>query len=289
MKKIVIGTSALLITFRCNLRCKLCCTNTPYWEKSRQADFPLDELKAVVSRYYAVVSYIRKFSLGGGEPMLHAELPELIEYIMNFKEQFEVLEIITNGVVVPDGGVIGALERYKDSVFITIDNYGAQLSRAVSASAEAYEQRGIKHQIRNYNAEEAHCGGWVDLGDFSHKHGAEESKAYFARCVTANKKKNNTVTLGDSAAENDGDVFFINYAANTNGKVHHCARAYSTLVTGAINDTPENFVNTLDCGKSIEQIQQEIIAMWSAAYYEPCEYCNGFDDRSVRFIPAEQL
>ena len=287
MKNIVIGTSALLITFRCNLNCKLCCTNTPYREKSQRIDFPLDELKAVVTKYYTVVSFIRKFSLGGGEPTIHKSLPELIEYIMKFKEQFEVLEIITNGAAIPHENVISVLAKFKDKVFITIDNYGPDVSRNAFATVDVLNKHEIKNQVRNYNAEEAHFGGWVDLGDFSRKHNSTPASKFLSCCIS-NKKKNNTATLGEYESDDD-NIFFINYAANTRGKIHRCARAYSTFEAGAVKDVPENFVNTLDKNKSIEQIREEIIAMWSTDYYEPCEYCNGFDDSSIRYIPAEQL
>jgi hypothetical protein len=289
MKKIVMGTSALLITFKCNLRCKICCTNTPHREISRQVDFSLEELKIAISKYYGVISYIRKFSLGGGEPTLHKDLPKLIEYIMNFKEQFEILEIITNGVAVPRENIIHILEKYKEKVFVLIDNYGENISRSVSTISNLLEKHSIKHQIRNYNAEDAHHGGWVDLGDFSHKNTAPTATTIYRSCITANKKKNNTITVGDIESENKDDVFFINYAANTLGKIHRCARAYSTLEAGVIKDIPQNFVNTLDENKSVQQIREEIIAMWSSDYYEPCEYCNGFDENSKRYIPAEQL
>jgi hypothetical protein len=207
---------------------------------------------------------------------------------MQFKNQFEILEVITNGAADLRKDVYDSIEKNKERMFITIDNYGPDISRNVENIASAFDQRNIKYQIRDYNAQKAHCGGWVDLGDFTYKNDKEKADELFRSCTISNKIKDNTVVVKGF----DGyikDCFFINYAANTMGKIHHCARAYSTLESGAVKDIPQNFVNILDSNKNTEQIRQEIIDMWSVDTYEPCRYCNGFDDTSKRYVPAEQI
>lgn len=287
-REIVIGTSALLLTFRCNLRCKLCCTTTPQMPLERQVDFPLEDLEAVLKRYFEVVKYIRKLSFGGGEPTLYKRLPELIEYTAQFRKQFEVFEIITNGAAIPRKEILDMAEKYKDIIFFMIDDYGENISKNAKGVSAIFEERGIRHKIRCYHGEEAHEGGWVDLGDFTHKHTREEAGVLMSKCCISSKKKNHT---GVREAENkeDESAFFLPYAANTNGLIHRCARAYSTLQAGAISETSGCFVNIMDKKKSIEEIQREIMEMFSADFYEACEYCNGFDETSKRYEPAEQI
>lgn len=289
--EIVIGTSALLLTFRCNLHCKLCCTMTPLMPKEKQEDFPLEQLEAVVKRYFEVTKYIRKLSFGGGEPTIHRRLPELIEYTIRFKDQFEVLEVITNGAAIPSKEVLDMAEKYKDIVFFMIDDYGDNVSRNAYALSKIFTERGIRHTVRCYHGADAHAGGWVDLGDFSPKHNIEQSTSLLMSCVSG-KKKNHTGVRQDEAGIYDQieeNNFFIPYAANTNGMIHRCARAYSTLQAGAISNTPDCFVNIMEEGKSVDMIRQEIITMFSADYYPACEFCNGFDDTSKRYPPAEQI
>lgn len=289
-KEIAIGTSALLLTFRCNLRCKLCCTATPYMAPDKQVDFPLERLEAVLAQYFKVVKFIRKLSFGGGEPTLHRQLPELIEYTMQFRDQFEVFEIITNGAAVPRKEVLDMAEKYKDNIFFMIDNYGENVSRNAQKVSEEFTKRGIRHTIRCYHGKEAHAGGWVDLGDYTHKHNREEASALMSVC-TSGKKKDHTGVIEGGIFENvdENDIFFVPYAANTNGLIHKCARAYSTLQAGMVEQTPENFVNIMDESKTIDEIRQEIVNMFTADYYPPCEFCNGFDSTSKRYEPAEQL
>jgi len=289
---IVIGTSALLITFRCNLRCKLCCTDTPYMPKEKQVDFPLEKMKDVLKRYFEVIKHIRKLSFGGGEPTLYSNLPELIEYTAGFRNQFEVFEIITNGAVMPSGAILDMAEKHKDIIFFMIDNYGENISRRVREISAVFESRGISFKIRDYHGPEAHAGGWVNLGDYSLKHDAVKAKNMLKDCCISSKKKDNTgVNKGSNgeALEQAEGVFFINYAANTNGLIHRCARAYSTLGAGAVAETPDIFVNIMDEKKTVAQIREEIITLFSSDYYPACEYCNGFDDSSVRYEPAEQI
>lgn len=290
-KEIVIGTSALLLTFRCNLRCKLCCTMTPLMPQEKQVDFPLEELKAVVKRYFEVTKYIRKFSFGGGEPTLYRQLPELIEYTIGFKDQFEVLEIITNGAAIPSKEVLEMAEKYRDIVFFMIDDYGYKVSQNAAVLSKMFMERGIRNKVRCYHGEAAHAGGWVDLGDYLHKHNREQSTTLLKSCCISGKKKNSTGVRQDEEYDSriEESNFFITYAANTNGLVHRCARAYSTLQAGSISNTSDCFVNIMDETKSVDQIRQEIISMFSSDHYHACEFCNGFDDTSKRYPPAEQI
>lgn len=286
--EIIIGTSALLLTFRCNLRCKLCCTTTPQMPMERQVDFPLENLQAVLKRYFEVVKYIRKLSFGGGEPTLYKRLPELIEYTVQFREQFEVFEIITNGVALPRKEILDTAEKYKDVIFFMIDDYGEDKSLHVREVVEQFENRGIRYKVRCYHGEQAHEGGWVDLGDFTHKHSKEEASILMSKCCISSKKKNHT-GVKDSLNEENDAAYYLPYAANTNGLVHRCARAYSTLQAGAISKKSGCFVNIMDGNKTVKEIRQEIISMFSDHSYEACEYCNGFDESSKRYEPAEQI
>jgi hypothetical protein len=256
----------------------------------KQVDFPLEQLQSVLRRYFDAVRYIRKLSFGGGEPTLHKQLPELIEYTAGFRKQYEVFEIITNGAAIPSNDVLDMAEKHKDVIFFMIDNYGAPLSKKAEELSAIFSERGIRHKVRKYHGADAHAGGWVDLGDYSHKNDREKAMELLRNCCISSKIKDNTGVRQDADDGGyDSNTLFIPYAANTAGLVHRCARAYSTLQADAVPNTPENFVNIMDSTKSIEQIQEEIIAMFSSDYYRPCEYCNGFDDTSKRYEPAEQM
>ncbi|MEW6064001.1 MAG: radical SAM protein [Bacillota bacterium] len=59
----------LTITHRCNLRCKLCGAYSPYYSPTPHWGY--DDLAKSVIKYFEVVDYVEKFTLSGGEPLLH--------------------------------------------------------------------------------------------------------------------------------------------------------------------------------------------------------------------------
>lgn len=282
--KIVIDTSAILTTFICNLRCKLCCTASPYHKNPQH--FPLEYLQSCIRRYFEVVSFIRKLSFGGGEPMLRNDLSELIHYTMRFSDQFDICEIITNGTIIPKDEVLETLEAYRNKVFIMIDHYG-DISKNVQKLSEVLTSKGINHKVRIYHGKDAHCGGWVDLGDFSHKHDSKTAAVLYASCCIPGQIKQHTGEF--RPIDRNTEMLFIPYMAMTNGVLHRCARAYSTLLAGSVTEDSDNFVDMMDTTKPIMQIREEIEKMMSLKYMTACEYCNGFSSNSKRYEPAEQL
>jgi hypothetical protein len=282
-KEIVIDTSAILTTFKCNLRCKLCCTSTPYQENPEH--FPLERLNAVISQYFKVVKFIRKLSFGGGEPLLRTDMASLIEATIKHQEQFDIFEIITNGTIIPTKEILDTMEKNKDKMYIMIDHYGS-ISKNAAGLADTLQNRGIKHSIRIYHGENAHAGGWVDLGDYKHKNDIAKASALYECCV-ANKPKQHT---GEYKPIPDEDkLLSIPYIACTDGILHRCARSYSTMLAGSVSVEAIDFVNIMDPAKSVENIREEINILMSRKYLTSCEYCNGFSSVSKRYTPAEQL
>lgn len=64
MEKITLGRVAVMVTERCNLRCRLCAPMTPYWTNTH--DIPLERLEQAMEELFAIVRKVGKFSIGGG-------------------------------------------------------------------------------------------------------------------------------------------------------------------------------------------------------------------------------
>lgn len=282
--RIVIDTSAVLLTFKCNLRCKLCCTASPYQKNPQH--FPLAVLNESIARYFSIVSYIRKLSFGGGEPFLRADICDLIQATLRHAEQFNVLEIITNGTIVPPEPVLNCLQAHNDKMFVMIDHYG-DISRNAQRLSEALALRAIDHEVRIYHGADAHCGGWVNLGDYAYKHDAETAKALFGSCVISQTVKQRTGRYTPIQGESS-DVAFP-YLAMTMGVLHRCARSYSTMQANSISADCGDFIDIMDTAKSVDAVQNEMKALFHKEYLQSCQYCNGFSSASQRYLPAEQL
>jgi hypothetical protein len=283
-KTIAIDTSAILITFKCNLKCKLCCTASPY--QINPTHFTLDRLSNAIDKYFEVISYIRKLSFGGGEPMLHPHIDRLIESTMCHRDKFDILEIITNGTIIPNAQVLKVIGHYNDKIHVMIDHYG-KISYNAEKLDELYSEQGINHYMRTYHGTNAHMGGWVDLGDYSHKNSKEYAGTLLRECCISSQPKRHTglykpIVMGEN-------TLHIPYLAMTDGVLHRCARSYSTMQAGSINIDSDCFVNIMDSERDVNDIRQQICDLYLNQHLSACEYCNGFSSNSKRYMPAEQL
>jgi radical SAM protein with 4Fe4S-binding SPASM domain len=92
-------TISLFLTYRCNLRCKMC---GQWGEKGSSHAYPPEELKKQLSvddirrLLDNVASFRPAITLFGGEPLIYAELPEVIRMI---KARNMSCNFITNGVL----------------------------------------------------------------------------------------------------------------------------------------------------------------------------------------------
>lgn len=85
----------LFITIRCNLSCSMCAFQSPGWSRSilESSDMPLDIFNHIIDRF----SRATRLELTGGEPFLHRDIFEMIDYA--HERRMEV-KIPTNGIVI---------------------------------------------------------------------------------------------------------------------------------------------------------------------------------------------
>ena len=256
----------LSITVRCNLKCKLCNAYSPYYTRENHYSFQC--LSKTIMRYFEVVDMVEKFTVAGGEPLLHPDLPEIIDYLMNYIEKIGVLEIITNGTIVPNNKLLNALSA-SNKIRVLIDDYGPELSQKIPYITVALGDAGVSYVVRKNYELEAHYNGWVDLSDLSNKYRTEEeNEEIYHRCVYSTKLK----------------CFPI-----LDGKAYICATYKRCLDIGIIKDNPSEYINLFDDTVSIEAQRNLILEFFNRSYFSSCEYCNGFFEDSKRYPPAEQL
>lgn len=78
----ILPQSAVLeLTYRCNHHCLFCSCpwDAPGSTYPKQKELGLNEWMEVVDRLYA--EGVNTFSISGGEALMKAEMPELLEYI----------------------------------------------------------------------------------------------------------------------------------------------------------------------------------------------------------------
>lgn len=81
------------ITNRCNMRCPICFTDA----SAQAEDIGVDEIKARLDKMLEVAGPI-PLQISGGEPTLHPQLPEIINYARHCG--FKNIELISNGIAI---------------------------------------------------------------------------------------------------------------------------------------------------------------------------------------------
>lgn len=255
----------VLITSKCSLKCKLCATYAPIHPSP--CHYPYERIAKSVEHFFNSIDHVKLFTISGGEPLLHPQLPELIDFFSAYIDRIGVFEIITNGTIIPNDRLLQSLQ-FSDKVDIMVDDYGPELSTKVPQIVEVFNHYGIKHRVRKYYGEDAHLGGWLDISDFSDKQRTEkENEELFARCMYTTTFKNH--------------IFIIN------GTAHMCY--INKQLLDFMPDTPSEYVDLMDDSLSAPDIKAQLTNLRNRKRLSVCANCNGFCVDAERFTPAEQI
>lgn len=265
-ENILLSNTTLVVTFRCNLKCKLCAVSAPYYKEPPH--YSLELLKKSIDRYFEAVNHVSKFTINGGEPLVHPEIADIMDYMMRYIDRVDMLEIITNGSVMPSEKLLQVLMK-SNKVDILIDDYGKELSKNVDSMIAAFEQKGIKYRRRKYYGEDAHLGGWVDLSNVSLKNRSDEE--------TENIYKN-------CAYPGPFHCFVL-----MGGRAYICGVYKRCVSEGIIPDNADEYVDFVSSNWNVRETQNKIKNFYERKFFSACKYCNGFCPDSQRFTPAEQI
>ncbi len=179
--KVYVNLSQICVTERCSLKCKKCAHGC-YAVKSDKEDLTLEQIKKSADVFFAKIDYICEFVLIGGEPLLHRQLAEAVEYIgSRYRDKINIFSITTNGTIRPSGQLLDACKRYE--VLFRISNYSKQLTKLekqYQLLKALFEENGICCIIGRPDS------SWMDYGfEYLNRNGTEEELInVFDRCDT---------------------------------------------------------------------------------------------------------
>lgn len=259
---------AIMPSYICTLRCKLCIAGVPYYHNPIPT--PVERVKEYIERYFRIVTRVKKFTISGGEPLLYEPMPEVLEFLRGYASRIGMLEILTSGTVVPNEALLSAAKPFGDQFRFMIDNYGKQISQKVPEIDAILNRAGIQHIIRNYTKDDPHCGGWVDFGDLHQKkvHTQKEIEALYSKCIYPQKLRF-ALTIHD-------------------GVMYPCPPVRKCSEWGIVSDYSE-YIDLFDDSLTAEEQRRKILAILNGKSLKACAYCNGMHADSPRFMPAEQL
>jgi len=124
----------LLVTSRCNLNCEGC------HYRHAEAEIPFSQVRSLFEEWRACG--VRSVALGGGEPLLHPHIEDIIEL---GKRMDFYMAITTNGTVLKD--------IHPDRLHISYDEIHPTSREAVERAIQHYKGRarkiGINHVVRS--------------------------------------------------------------------------------------------------------------------------------------------
>lgn len=266
MEEFNISRCAIVITKRCTLKCKLCGDYIPYIENPKDLEFSI--FKEIVDKLFKYTDHFGDFSLSGGEPLMHKNFSTLLQYVLEFKEKYDRLLILTNGTLLPNKDTINIIKEHGiDKVQFNISNYG-KVSQNVDKLVKLLESNGIKHREIKYFGEDSWCGGWVDYGNHAQKFFTEEEVKENAKQCTFRKGFDSLCVYEDG--------------------IFKCGRAHRRMNLGIIPKNTEEYIDILS-DISCDDFRRVIKNIQTAPYSTSCKYCHGLNDNQKRYPAAEQI
>jgi organic radical activating enzyme len=242
-QKVHIFQTDVLVTEKCNLACSFCNMFIPHYELPKHRDIQI--ILSDIDSYFNLVDYVSIFHLVGGEPFLHPNIKDIIEYILEkYSDKIDKFIITTNGTVLPKEEILEVLKN--NNVILSVSNYSNKLEKLkskVERVVDTYKVNNINHYVRN-NIE------WYDFGDLRIKNNMskEELINHFDSCTAPFRGLND-------------------------GKFYYCHLNTSAVLTKLFPLNDNDYVNLSDV--SSEDLIKFDLGFTELGYITFCDNCNG--------------
>lgn len=265
--KLHVYTLSYHVTKLCNLKCRMC--GQLLFGSVKRRSFPSEQIIRDTDKIFRIIDNISVMKLIGGEVMMYRELDKLILHLNQYREQIGMLELYTNGAVIPKTSLLEAIKAYQGHFQITMSDYG-ELSVAKDTWLDFGSQADIRVNILNFT-HSGHTGskGWINCTETVNlQESREELLEKYVKCG-----QRLDFVLEDSVIGKCTSFHMLNYA--TGQKL-----------------SPEEGIYLHD-GLSDEEIREKILAFGSdETPLEICKYCiwgSKLRDTLPRYPAAEQM
>ena len=237
----VLKRLTLAITEQCTLRCIDCMSLIPYFKNPKNHNW-----KGIIKSLNRLLEIITfdEIMLAGGEILLHPNLLELLELIIE-SPKIKKITTITNGTVIPSSRLVEVLRCPKIEVIIT--NYG-EISYKFDELVDLFDRENIKY--------------------------FEELPQWF-RCSNVSLHDRSIGQLQDvyaNCCKTDGTPYL------NRGKLYKCQFAASVDQLGVIPKSPEDSVELLAEPYNPIVLKKKVDELFSReTFIDACKYCKGRD------------
>lgn len=264
-EKLNLRRLAIIPTLVCTLNCKLCSNYIPLF-KGNVNHVPVEELIRDIDKIFEIVDYTEWLQFVGGEIFMRKDLWQVYKHLLNYKDRFDKLILITNATVLPCEKDIEIFKNYGNNIQIQISDYG-KYSYKINELVDILNDNNIPYVVKKYHGEIQHYGGWIDNTSFEDKGRTEDE------LIEQHK--------------NCGQVGMMNYHMYR-GKIQGCARSLLASELGKIIPADRDYVDLYDESQTIEE-KKYIIAHFNDSPRVSCRSCASFLDTTIRYNAAEQI
>lgn len=254
-------------TMRCNLNCGLCGVLVPQYDY--RPHMTKEDFSKTLHAVFEIADSVGKLQITGGEPLLHPDLPEMLEECFQFAAKFEKLWLFTNCAVPLKPQLAEVLENYKDRMVVHASDYGVR-QEITEQIVGFLEETGCTYRHLKYFGEHQYADGWVDQGDFvCHNRSEMELAEVFSRCTHIAR----------------GGSWYVR-----NGQMHWCGRSIRGVEVGKIPLCEEDYLDIFT--GTVEERREKLSRLMQVEFIRACDYCNGYygtENTEKRHPAGEQM
>ncbi|GHV26903.1 hypothetical protein FACS1894167_01000 [Synergistales bacterium] len=146
-EKLILPGFEVCVTTRCTLKCVDCTQRNTFYRSGKYAAVPedskLENISASIGKVLAAIDGVVIMRIMGGEVLLWPPLPQLLDEILASDKVF-VLDVVTNGTLIPSGELLKRLKNKKAKV--SISDYGV-ISSKKDALIELFRENGVRFDV----------------------------------------------------------------------------------------------------------------------------------------------
>lgn len=230
----------LVINQVCSLKCKYCTSYMNEYKKDERVNFSLEQIKNDIDKFLTAVDYVGTITVMGGEPFLHPNISDIIEYLCQY-DNFGLISIATSGTCLIKDEQLNGL--YDERVNISFSNYTQSISEDQKnrfyKNIEMIKEKKICYTVGVFSPE------WIIPHTLDKKNISDEEAI----------AKRNSCT---------------HYDQIKNGKVHPCDFANAIYSLG-IADYDSDYVD-LNIESSVEELRDRLKEYRNREFYKVCKH-----------------
>lgn len=231
------------LTNRCTLKCKECGAMMPFYSKENYWTISFEQFKKDLDKLLLCVGNCYHLKFIGGEPLLVKDIAKMLEYACS-KKQVKLINITSNGTIVPNTDLLKAMSKYRKKIAYTISDYSSNKEIKILKHEEItnkLNEYGIKYFLSNHP--------WTERGEiYKRNRSYEEIKNTYLNC------------------------WQMVCTALFNGEIHPCTRSAAIKILTEYNFEKHAYIDIRN--NKTQTIKKDLHKFFKKDCFSVCDFCQ---------------